>query len=291
MTTALLETTQEIIAASLERIENPYQATSACLGPSKISTYLRCPNSYRLQYVDKVRMPASPAMMVGTCFHDVAEQIRPQKWTAADADKAGALLLQNWQEARGLTTDPDDPEASDSINQAVVEWLPWYLWFLGHGQDIDLESRWEFPVGDTGVTLRGTIDRLYIQDGAVIISDLKTGKRAPTKTEKKDPITGQTVTCYPDLDRDLQGSLYWWAVRQEGVQPARFEQVMPRKQASFPTTRTDGYLQAVIEQVVLPAARGIKRKVFPCNPSPVYGCNFCNHQSLCAVGRGAQGED
>lgn len=275
---AIPDTTDEIIAAAVAQVVTPYQTTSTHLGPSKISTYQKCAAAYRWQYIDKVPTPSSPAATVGTAFHFVAEQIRPNKWTAEDAGKAADLLLRVWQELRGLTTDPDDVDANNSINDACLEWLPWYLWYSGKGTDIDSESRWVWELTEA-VTLQGTIDRLYIHDGAVVISDLKTGKRAPVAA---------------DLKRDLQASLYWGAMRQEGLEPSRFEQVMPRKREAYPTTRTDEYLQAVIENIVLPVAAQIANATetghWPCNPNPLYGCNFCNYQSLCAVGRGSGGE-
>lgn len=264
------ETMDELTAECLAQIERPYQVESGCLGPSKISTYQRCPQAYYLQYVAKLPTPSSPAATVGTVFHFVANQIKPNRWTAGDADKAGAMLLKLWEDARGLTTDPDNAEANSSINDAVLEWLPWYLWFANQGTDIDTEIRWTIEkVAGTDLTLQGTIDRLYLLGGKTIISDLKTGKRAMA------PV---------DLRRDLQGTLYWWACREQGAQPSSFEHVMPRKQEALSTVRTDGDLDAALEMIVLPVARQIAAGEFPANPSPVYGCNYCFQQQNCRVG-------
>lgn len=265
-----MSTTAEAIADAVTQVTSPYQADSPHLGPSKIATYLRCPKAYHFQYILGTKVPASPAAALGTAIHRVVEQAHLSRWTHEQAHHAADLLLQMWEEVRGHTTDPDDPEAATNVQAAAQDWLPWYLHFKGGQIDIAVEQRWQVPIEHTNVMLEGTIDRLYRADGQAVLSDVKSGKRPPSAG---------------DLATDLQVSLYWWGCQQQDLKPDYAEQVWLRRKDALRTTRTPEYLDAVIYDVVIPAARGIEAGIFPCNPASKYGCGFCGYQSQCAVGR------
>lgn len=263
---------EEQMELAAKGITAPYQMQSTALGPSKINTYLNCPRSYQFQYLERRDAPSSPAATLGSTVHSAIEMIHREHLTSKDMDEAAEFLMSLWGEVRDSTTDPDDADVAASLELARDEWLPWYLKFIEPQVDIVVEDRWNLEID--GVRLQGTVDRVYREDGgATVISDVKTGKRAPSAQ---------------DLNTDLQLSLYTWAVRQQGIHEEHdpVEIVMLRKATTVRTTRTDEYLQHVLDDVVIPAARGIEAGNFPCNPGRKFGCAYCNYQRFCPVGQG-----
>ena len=263
---------EQTIAETIEQVRTPYQAESDILGPSKITSLFACARQFELQYLLRAPRLSSPAAVVGTCFHQVAKHARASRWGLDHADAAGELMLNLWDTVRGDTSDPNDPEANKRVNDATLKWLPWYLHWYSKQQPIVTEERWTLDVPGTGMKLRGTIDSYYAEGGERVLSDIKTGSRAPGAA---------------DLARDLQLTLYWWACREQGSSPTIAEHCMPSKQAVYRTTRTDAYIDATLQLVVIPAARYIEAGVFPANPATRYGCGSCDVRQHCPIGAGA----
>lgn len=259
--------------------EETYHVSSPHLGASKIATYLKCPQMYYLTYVEKRPAPKSPHAAMGTCIHKVVQMAHEARWTPDHAGRAAQVLQDLWEGARETTADPDHPDMPGTLSKACDEWLPWYLAFVQRQTTIVTEEHWVLPCQD--VTLEGTIDRVYRQDGAVVLSDVKSGKRKPSPA---------------DLSRDAQLSIYTWAVREMGLREDRAELVWLSTQEQLVTTRTDDFIAATLEQIVLPVARQIAAAgddpaMYPANPDSKYGCNFCAHHQTCGIGRGSgQGE-
>lgn len=265
------------VAAAVQQVASPYQTATPYLGTSKITSFLYCPRQFYYQYILKMQCAAHPAATLGTCVHSVIQHAHRMNWTTANADDARALLVETWAETKQYTTDPDDPEANLAVVAAGDEWLPWYLWWTRMQIDVAVEERWEFAVGDSGVTLTGTIDRIYRENGRLLLSDVKTGRRSLPPT---------------DLANDLQLSIYAWAARQMDLALDGLEHVVVRKQKTLSTIRSPQYLSAVIEQTVLPAAQAIEIAAatdnWTCNTASKWGCGFCRFQSVCEVGAGCE---
>ena len=260
----------EMVEQAVNNITMPYQVTSVALGPSKIATYLKCGLAYKFQYIDKVRKPASPAMVLGSSVHEVIRMAHNNKWKPNHAVDAASALEKLWEEVRGTTTDPDDIEANLGKEEAAKVWLPWYLDWISEQRDIAVEERWELDYD--GIKMQGTIDRVYRHNGQTVISDVKTGKRAPTAA---------------DLMNDPQLSIYSWAWRElAGVAEDNLEIVQIRSRTPHRTIRSDKYLDDYMQLSVVPVAKQIAAGYFPANPSPKYGCSFCTYQENCPLGQG-----
>lgn len=244
------------------------------LSPSRINCYLKCPRSYYYQYIERVQMPASPAMAVGSAVHEAIQKVHAAKWSLANKDEAAAALDELWQEQLQRTADPENPDAAKDIAAARDVWLPWYLQWIEPHVDIAVEEEFTLPIPGTDLAMRGFIDRVYRADGETIISDVKTGKRAPSAG---------------DLATDLQLSMYSWAYREmvPGNCENALEIVQIRSKTVLRTTRTDEYLQHVVDDVIVPTAQAIQAGFFPANPGTKYGCSYCQYQGVCPVGQGA----
>lgn len=258
-----------------EGVLHTYHQDSPYLGPSKLRTYLQCPRKFEYQYVERLSRPSAPAATVGSVVHKVVQHAHRAHWSLADADEAAEMLSDLWLVVKGETDDPHSYEAAAAIKDAQDVWLPWYLQWIAGQTDIAVEEQWTLAVPGTDLTLRGTIDRVYIAGGVVTISDVKTGKRTPSGLS---------------LANDLQLTLYSWAGRELGLREDVLEIVAMRAQGVQMTTRTDAYIAAVMEQTVLPAHEQIKAGRFPANPDSQFGCGYCAYRDRCVVGRGSATE-
>jgi len=266
-------TTPDVTAEALAGVTSPYQVDSPMLGPSKIRCYLDCPARYRMQYILRLPFLTSPAAALGTTIHTVIKQAHASRWSHKQAPLAARLLTDAWGEVRQATSDPDDPQVNANAVKAAQEWLPWYLSWIERQIEVVTEYRWTQALPGTDIKLTGTIDRVYRAEGLLVVSDVKSGARKPTPAE---------------FAADVQGSLYSWAARQEGLREDRFETVWLRTQDVMMTTRTDAYLEAVLRSVVVPVVRGIEAEIFPCNPGPKWSCARCEFCDRCEIGAGGE---
>lgn len=271
--------TAAAIAAALQQIESPYQAETTILGPSKIISYLNCPRAYKLQYIDRVHAARGAEAVLGTAIHAVIAYSHEAGWGPADRRTAADMLVDIWEsvDAAGMVR-ADDPAVELAYRSARDTWLPWYLHWSDGQQTVAVEERWELEWD--GVPLRGTIDRVYV-DGAPVVSDIKSGKRAPTAVQ---------------MTTHLQLSIYDWAFRCiAGDQPHALEIVHLRGQETYRTSRSAEYIEHVMRDVVGPVARQIEHATltgdWPCNPGTLWGCSYCVYQHACPVGQGGDSEN
>lgn len=261
-----------LVEKMVRELAQPYPVTGKALSASKVAHYLRCPRSYKYQYIEKQPSPTSPAAGVGSLVHKVVQHCHLEGWGVEHAEEAAYLLVDVWGAYRDQTSDPDDPIAQRSVEDAACIWLPWYLGWKANQIDVAVEERWRVEVPGTSIELRGTMDRVYRAHGETVISDVKSGKQKPT------PVAMAT---------DLQLSLYAWAWRElAGRPPDWVEIVHLRGCENLRSLRNDGaYLDAVISEVVVPVAEAIEAGHFPANPGTRYGCGYCDYIDRCPVGQ------
>jgi len=265
MTTTASQTS--VIDEAVERILHSYHTESDILGASKLQTYLNCPKSYEYQYVDKTEVPKSAAMVVGSCAHEVLREAHARGWGVDDGRAARDMLYELWSRTKPSTRKDRRADAEDRVRVLAMDGIPWYLDWRRGQYDIATEERWRCEVPGEDLTLQGTWDRLYIQDGQTVLSDLKSGKMPR------------------GLDTDLQLSLYSWALRQSGQREDALEIVAVSARRVVRTSRTDRYLDVVMHSTVLPTARRIKAGEFPANVGNRFGCSYCDYHVVCPVGQ------
>ena len=269
----------DAIAASVQSIRDPYQVRSSALGPSKIITYLQCPLQYKLRYLDRVTCPVRAEAALGSAIHSVIKFGHQWQWQADRADSSAEMLEAIFEgvEPEGR----DEPTVLVSYRQARDVWLPWYWWWQGSQKTVLVEEKWAAAVDpedcaglEAPVELEGTIDRVYLEGERFVVSDVKSGARAPGASS---------------LANHLQLSLYAWAFDRACVrEDSALELVHLRGQTTCRTRRTPEYLQAVIRDTVVPVARAIQAGIFPAHPGSLYGCQYCVCRAHCVVGAGGE---
>lgn len=175
---------------------------------SAIETYLQCPQRYKFQEIDRIRVPKSKEALFGTLIHNTLKFVFSRNPLFPTLNEVVDYFSQNWPKkdvfAREKEHDPLKREWSGEeeklyFNEGVrmlknfyEKNAPWNFTI------VDLESRFEVVIEDTtsgkSHILAGVIDRIdKLQDGSYEIIDYKTSRRMPSQS---------------DLNKNLQLSLY-----------------------------------------------------------------------------------
>lgn len=169
------------------------------LSPSRAGDFITCPLLYRLRTIDKIPEPPSPAMVRGTLVHAVLERLFDDPAPQRTLDHAVSMVPAQWEKL--LADNPElgelfagDTELDGTTGVDQAEWLASSTAFLDNyfrmenPQYLEPASRelWVKHELDTGLTLRGIVDRIDIApDGRIRVVDYKTGKSPNSRFEDK----------------------------------------------------------------------------------------------------------
>lgn len=178
------------------------------LSPSKVSAFKNCPLAFRFSVIDRIPEPPSPAASKGTLVHRAMELLMLRKAAERTLDAAlGDLAtaraeLAEHPEFAGLAMAADDwdvfyDDAERLVRNAFVIEDPTTINAVG------LEVMLSVQID--GVTVRGIIDRLEIDDdGEFVVTDYKTGRTPRVGFEKRN-LSG--VEFYALLCESVLGKL------------------------------------------------------------------------------------
>ncbi|MCB1001177.1 MAG: PD-(D/E)XK nuclease family protein [Acidimicrobiales bacterium] len=216
------------------------------LSPSRVDAFTSCPMAFRFASIEKLPEPPSPHATKGSLVHRALEVL----FTLPAPERAGDAVQASFQQAVAeYATDPEfvGLGLDDDARQAFVD----DAWTLVEAylamedptrvRDIGLELRLEADVG--GLTLRGIIDRLELDDdGELIVTDYKTG-RAPGQKYEQSRLGG--VHFYSFLCESVLGRRPA-AIRLMYLRSGETITVVPSAQSvKFITTRTTAVWKAV----------------------------------------------
>jgi len=147
---------------------------------SRIKQYLQCPLSFKLQYIDKLPIPKSKALLVGSCVHQILEQIVKSLITSGSIPE---IFMLNLIDDNGLPFQPDVVEEATML---------WDKYKVSNLQIIKLHEiasvEAEFAIDhnfkqvhwlDKNVFFRAKIDRIDENEDILNIIDYKTGYNEP----------------------------------------------------------------------------------------------------------------
>ncbi|MHB1131752.1 MAG: RecB family exonuclease [Chloroflexota bacterium] len=175
------------------------------LSYSSINTWLLCPRSWKLRYVDKVQTPKSAALVFGSCFHETVESYLRARCLGEPPD-----ILSIWQRLWSSETEGEPIDWGESTREqlsndglrllthketiAIIATLQPYT--LGDLPAV--EHRVELRVPGVPLPVIGFIDLIHA-DG--VPCDFKTSARSWTQEK---------------LDAELQPLFYLAALSQSG---------------------------------------------------------------------------
>lgn len=271
------------------------------LSHSQRSGWLRCPNQFRLR---RAGYPAAPsvALIAGTAFHSSCDEV-DNNFDAYrelndpyDYHETAEEIWQshfNYGVAEASTREPDTEKwavsgrrTKEKPNKEDLEWwyaagskmlegyVAWRRQEMGRGLDIwtmpdgklAIEIKFEFDIAP-GITVRGAIDRIMVQNGTLLIRDLKTSQRKPDDTSQ---LGIYRVAVQRMFGQDAVWGDYYLARPGEASAPdslAHYTEDMLRNEYGF-------------------IAKAKQLQLYPANPGS--SCISCDVRKACAAVGGVE---
>ncbi len=250
---------------------------------SAINTYLQCPQKYKFQEIDRIKVPKSREAIFGTLIHNTLKFTFSRDPLFPTFNEVINYFRENWPTKESISKEADH----DSLNLSAEEKAyfeegvrvlkkfyeknaPWNFTV------VDLESHFEIPLEDKNGSvhiLAGKIDRIdKLPDNTYEIIDYKTAKRMPSQAA---------------LDKDLQLSLYslglqkrWPHLKAEDIKLSLYflkhSEKLSTKITSATTTKTKNELLKTINEIQAKLSSG---KEFEPMPGPL--CDWCGYKPIC----------
>lgn len=162
----------------------------AVLSPSRALDFLQCPLLFRFRTIDKLPEEPQPAAVRGTLVHAVLERLYELPTGSRDLDSALALVEPQWSQLQ-----QDQPELQElfSDQTELATWLEEAraavrTYFTMEDPDRlephQRELRLEVTL-NSGLRLRGYVDRLDVATAGIRVVDYKTGRAPPARFTDK----------------------------------------------------------------------------------------------------------
>lgn len=150
------------------------------LSPSSIDLFRKCPQKFKLAYIDKIKEPPSWHTHLGSFVHEVLEYLYKEDPNERTHETLKKIAADRWSNHGWAEKVNDLAEKRDTVagfKRTAFEAMT-NLWELEDPVITNLEGQEiEVLASIDGVAMKGYIDRIALDgDGSVIISDYKTGK-------------------------------------------------------------------------------------------------------------------
>lgn len=244
---------------------------------SALETYLTCPQKYKFQEIDKIRVPKSKEAIFGTAIHNALRYMFMRDPLFPTVEEVIAHFRESFLSNETIAEEDKAryvQSGEKMIRQFYLKNPPWNF------QIVDLESRFEVPLEDPvyGVThmLVGNIDRIdKHENGTFEIIDYKTSRKLPAQSE---------------VDKNAQLSIYQLALQKKWphVDPEQISlSLYFLKSGEKLSTRRTKEALAKTETKILSNLHTIEKKMeendFPPVPSAL--CDWCGYKPICPAWR------
>jgi putative RecB family exonuclease len=257
----------------IETGPGPLWTVPTSLSPSRVESFLSCPLAFRFTSIQRLPDPPTQATTRGSLVHRALELLfllPPGERTPSALDLCVADAIAEYRVHPDFTELALDDDTAPLFFAECRELAANYMTLEDprRVRAIGLELMLEAPVSD-GLTLRGIIDRLELDDdGGLVVTDYKTG-RAPHPNYERKSLSG--VQFYAFLCESVFGRIPA-AVRLMYLKSGEVITALPSPQSTrYMTTRTNAVWKAV--------ATACERDDF--RPKPSTLCNYCAYQRWC----------
>lgn len=237
------------------------------ISKSGLGSFLWCPLKFKYQVIDRIPMNSNVVMMIGTMFHDFADDF----FKRMDYDKLA--MIEEYVPAYRLMMGyiPNDtpilvrPFCETFVEFEARRWEHAFDMFQEEAiefyQPIDTENKLRSGVEK----LSGIIDRVdRLLTGGLVVIEYKTGQ-----SFREDDLRRElafytillTVTNYYDEDE-----ITHWAVYNPRLKKILFEEIKP------------GVI-SITWRRIRQLRRAIENEDFPARPG--FGCFYCGYADIC----------
>ncbi|MDI6799298.1 MAG: PD-(D/E)XK nuclease family protein [Actinomycetota bacterium] len=240
------------------------------LSYSSISTYKKCPLSYKFAYIDRLPRKKSAALSFGGSIHRAlyfffsSPTLKPPS-----LDELLENLSANWI-SDGYASESEEESYKELAKKTVSRFYEKNA--TNFIPPLALEHKFQIEIDGEGSPhekyfLTGVIDRVQKgPDGEIEVIDYKTSKRLPPLAQ---------------VENDLQLSIYHYAVKEIwGVEPKRLTLCFVLPEMEMTTSRGDDDIRLLKEEI-LKTASLIDEKNFEPVENPL--CHWCDFQEHCPL--------
>ena len=183
----------------------------AYVSPSRLNTWLRCPQAFKLRYIDGIRSPASTNMFVGKAVHMGLECYYRRRQMSTQLSAIDVIERMNacwepWAEDENIVFTDTTEEAklrkqATCLVTAYIRQLP-----ANEPAPVLVETRLEAPLVDPvtgenfGIPLLGVVDLVENATDGPLVCDFKTSSRSGSPVEIMHEVQ---LTAYAYLFRQL----------------------------------------------------------------------------------------
>ena len=248
----------------------------AYISPSRLNTWLRCPLSFRLRYIDGIRSPPSKTMFVGKMVHAGLECFYRHKQVGVDlaADEVVQRMGACWEP---LVTEDSiefkDTEEEVKLKTQAASLVTAYVTQLPVNEPTPkiVETRLEAPLvdpftgEDLGIPLLGVVDLVVNGEDGPLVCDFKTSSRSGSPVEIMHEVQ---LTAYSYLFRQLSDEL------EAGLEiRSLIKTKVPKIEYHRYAPRTDSHFRRFF-QIVREYLDDLDRGSFVYRPG--FGCTMCD---------------
>ncbi len=234
------------------------------LSPTQINMFMRCQYQWYLRYVEGLKIPPKPDMVVGSSFHKAMEKnfenkIETQEDLPVDEvlDVYSETFEEKLQEVEDKPEEVELGKLKDSGYKITKEYRETKAPEI---QPLEVETYIEADIGD-GVKLHGYAD-IITTDLKVI--DLKTVKKKPSNNQIDYGYQLQLETYA--IHNDLRGAEIHYAIQTKNPQILVLEHPLPA---------TNQRIKTIAKQV----AEAIRTGNFlPNGLGHSWACNYCGYK-------------
>jgi putative RecB family exonuclease len=250
------------------------EPSGPALSPSRAADFMTCPLLYRFRVIDRLPEPPTVATARGTLVHAALERLFDLPAARRTPEAARALLAPEWDRLVAAEPDlaalfPDEAERADWL-QAATAIIDAYF-TLEDPRRLEPAAREAYveTTLDTGLRLRGYIDRLDVAPGGEIrIVDYKTG-RAPREAYEASAL--------------FQMKFYALVIWRLRGQVPRLLQLMYLAEGEVLRYAPDESDLLATERKIAALWQAIERAraAGDWRPRPSRLCDWCNHKAFC----------
>lgn len=253
---------------------------------SQLTSYISCPESYKLQRIDRVEAKPAAWFQQGTAFHEAIEfwekfdrkpdleEVLEQYYSAWDDGLAEALDFgpDDWLTGTAKRDGPADiamrmdkgaQQVADYIEFALAHSEEWRILRLDGKPAVEQKFELLVPYQDEELIVVGYIDQMVeYRNGVIRPRDMKTGTKKP--------------------NWEIQLAVYALAMREVWGLPAwTGDFYMAKDKGLTKPYGLERYNRAYIESLFQQLESGIRAKSFLPNPGSM--CHVCPVKQFCSV--------
>lgn len=234
---------------------------------TSLETYIQCPQKFKFQEIDKIKVPKSKQIVFGTIIHSTLKFLHNNRTVIPSIEQVLEHYKNIWN--KDVFSDPEEGELYFEQGQAILKNY-YEANSAATSHIVDLETRFGVPFENHILT--GIIDRIdKVGENQYEIIDYKTSKSLPSQE---------------DVDKNLQLSLYRLGITNRWpnlkLGQVTLSLYFLKHGMKLSTSRTEDDLEATKAKISNVVSR-IEAKQF--EPIPSKLCDYCGYRNICPIWR------